>query len=113
MTHRERRRTLSAPRTDYLGHGRTRKEKGRGTLQTSTLPLGNCAGGSVGSPATARSSSLPRLAKRAGPHSPGDRPRLLKLCYRSEYVAVLHDGTTLKVSRRSRKALELRLGRKL
>jgi len=42
-----------------------------------------------------------------------DRVKELKPCYRSEYVAVLHDGMTLKLSRRSRKALELRLGRKL
>src|SRR2546426_10713399 len=32
--------TLSAIPRYYLGHPRTKKEKGRGTLQTSALPLG-------------------------------------------------------------------------
>ncbi len=40
MTQPERRGTLSATLTYYLGHSGTEKEKGRGTLQTSALPLG-------------------------------------------------------------------------
>jgi two-component system, LytTR family, response regulator len=42
-----------------------------------------------------------------------ERIRELRLCYPGEYVAVLHDGTTLKVSRNRRELLESRLGRKV
>ncbi len=40
MTDGEMRWTLSAPPGYQLGHPWTRKEKGRGTLQTSAVPLG-------------------------------------------------------------------------
>ncbi len=33
-------RIVPAPQMDYLGHPGTEQEKGRGTLQTSALPLG-------------------------------------------------------------------------
>jgi two-component system LytT family response regulator len=42
-----------------------------------------------------------------------DRIKELRLCYPGEYVAVLQDGTTLKVSRNRRELLESRLGRKV
>lgn len=42
-----------------------------------------------------------------------ERIKELRLCYPGEYVAVLHDGTTLKVSRNRRELLESRLGRKV
>ena len=40
MTDRETLATVSRSHDDYLGHRGTEKEKGRGTLQTSALPLG-------------------------------------------------------------------------
>src|SRR3989442_9056407 len=40
MTDRETLATVSRSHDDYLGHGGTQKEKDRGTLQTSALPLG-------------------------------------------------------------------------
>jgi hypothetical protein len=40
MTDPEKRWKVSAPHGDYLGHRLTGQEKGRGTLQTSALPLG-------------------------------------------------------------------------
>ena len=52
LTHAERTETLSAPCNDYLGPPRTEKEKGRGTLQTSALPLGYGAVREISSPAT-------------------------------------------------------------
>jgi two-component system, LytTR family, response regulator len=42
-----------------------------------------------------------------------ERVKELKPSYRGEYVAVLHDGTTLKLSRGSRELLESRLGREV
>src|SRR5439155_21208195 len=48
MTPPERRWCLSVYHTYYLGHRRTEKEKGRGTLQTSALPVGyGAVGGSA------------------------------------------------------------------
>src|SRR2546426_8042077 len=44
MTDRETLATVSRSHDDYLGHRGTEKEKGRGTLQTSALPLGYGAG---------------------------------------------------------------------
>jgi hypothetical protein len=40
MTYADGREIVPAPRMDYLGHPGTGQEKGRGTLQTSALPLG-------------------------------------------------------------------------
>jgi two-component system LytT family response regulator len=42
-----------------------------------------------------------------------ERVTELQPSYRGEYVAVMHDGTTLKLSRGSREMLEARLGREL
>jgi two-component system LytT family response regulator len=42
-----------------------------------------------------------------------ERVKELKPSYRGEYVAVLHDGTTLKLSRGCREVLESRLGREV
>lgn len=42
-----------------------------------------------------------------------ERIKELRPCYPGEYVAVLHDGATLKVSRHRRDVLESRLGRKV
>jgi len=42
-----------------------------------------------------------------------ERVKELQPSYRGEYVAVLHDGTTLKLSRGCREQLESRLGRKV
>jgi two-component system, LytTR family, response regulator len=42
-----------------------------------------------------------------------ERIKELRQCYPREYVAVLHDGTSLKVSRNRRDLLESRLGRKV
>jgi len=40
VTYPEMHSTVSAADGYHLGHRRTQKEKGRGTLQTSALPLG-------------------------------------------------------------------------
>jgi hypothetical protein len=40
MTYADGREIVPAPQMDYLGHPGTGQEKGRGTLQTSALPLG-------------------------------------------------------------------------
>src|SRR3989442_11766014 len=58
MTTPERPDFISATHQDHLGHTRAEQEKGRGTLQTSALPLGYGAGRNVRSQVTTRSARV-------------------------------------------------------
>src|SRR2546422_2977739 len=64
MTDRETLATVSRSHDDYLGHRGTEKEKGRGTLQTSALPLGYGAGEVITSHGRSRFSTLGSAARR-------------------------------------------------
>src|SRR2546427_11858072 len=71
MTDRETLATVSRSHDDYLGHPGTEKEKGRGTLQTSALPLGY--GEVITSHGRSRFSTLGSAARRPPRYSPAAR----------------------------------------
>src|SRR2546422_237317 len=73
MTDRETLATVSRSHDDYLGHRGTEKEKGRGTLQTSALPLGYGAGEVITSHGRSRFSTLGSAARRPPRYSPAAR----------------------------------------